>query len=141
MMSKGTALFLDTSIEIARRVHAEDTKKRINERISHYSITMTGEVVRQEFKRRLLKEAKYLIELVGKHASLEDVYQRILRLPRQQQPKQKICLLILAQVFKNASKAECVERFKLYLHYLLTLGMPDFDEGVDHVNRETRCYC
>jgi hypothetical protein len=140
-MISGTAVFLDTSIQIARFVHAEETKQRIRDRLSHYSITLTGEIVRQEFKRRLLREAKYLLELVDKHNSLEDVYHRILRLPRQQQPKQKICLLVFSNVFKDQSQAERVERFKLYLHHLLTAGISDFEESVTHVVKESNCYC
>jgi hypothetical protein len=41
-------------------------------------------------------------------------------------------------VFQNASEKDIKERFKLYLHYLLTLGMKQFDSSVGHVVTDTR---
>jgi len=62
-MPIGTALFLDTSIQIARFVHSRETKDKINERIKQYTLVVSSEVVLQEFKRRLLKEAQYRMAL------------------------------------------------------------------------------
>ncbi len=57
-----SAVFLDTSIQIARFVHGPNAKQRIRDCLSRFRFVATGLVVRQEFKRRLLREAKYLLE-------------------------------------------------------------------------------
>jgi hypothetical protein len=74
----GTAVFLDTSIQIARFVHGPETKRRIRERIDQYDLSITGEVVKQEFKRRLLKEAQYLLNLFDRFGSFQRVWRHVL---------------------------------------------------------------
>ena len=75
------ALFLDTSIQIARMLHSSEMKKRIQERIDVYDRTATGLVVRQEFRRRVLKEAEYLLRLLHRYKSYDEVYHHVVRLP------------------------------------------------------------
>ena len=41
-MASGNALFLDTSIQIARFVHGQETKRRIETRLARCTITVTG---------------------------------------------------------------------------------------------------
>jgi hypothetical protein len=43
---KGTAIFLDTSIQIARVVHSTAAKRKIDERVTKYDISATSAVVR-----------------------------------------------------------------------------------------------
>ena len=100
MTKTGSAVFLDTSIQIARKIHIPATKKRINDRIRSYDLTVTGCVVRQEFKRRFLKDARYLLDLFKKYKSYKDVMHHVVDvLTSFHHRKQKICLELLALPF------------------------------------------
>jgi hypothetical protein len=138
----GTAVFLDTSIQIARFVHGPLAKRKIAERMSQYDITATSVVVRQEFKRRLLKEAKYLIDQLNRRGSFQEVFYHVARLPAlYHKRKRHICLQMLISLFENASDTELTERLKLRLHFLLTLGLKQFDKQVDQVLTSSECGC
>jgi hypothetical protein len=63
--SREAPVFLDTSIQIARLVHGPQTKSGIRQRLAQHDKVFTGLVVRQEFKRRLLKEAEYLLRFAA----------------------------------------------------------------------------
>ncbi len=65
MKTNGDAIFLDTSIAIARTVHSPATKLRIKERLRRHEVVVSSLVAKQEFKRRLLKEAQYLLDLIN----------------------------------------------------------------------------
>jgi hypothetical protein len=134
-------LFLDTSIQIARHVHGPQTKAAIKKRLSQHSKHVTSLVVRQEFKRRLLKEAAYLLGLLHRYQSFDEVHQHVIRLfgPWHQR-KRTICLQTLAQVHE-ASDAERTERLRLYLRSLLVTGLRRFDQAVDEVSEESGCAC
>jgi hypothetical protein len=139
---KGTAVFLDTSIQIARIVHSPLEKRKIAERISEYDITASSVVVRQEFKRRLLKEAKYLIDQLNRRGSFHEVFYHVEGLPAlYHNRKRHICLQMLGSLFENASDRDLTERLKLRLHFLLTLGLKQFDKQVDQVLTSLECGC
>jgi hypothetical protein len=135
-------VFLDSSIQIARWVHAPETKRRIADRISQHSGTVTSLVVRQEFKRRLLKEARYLLNQLNHKGSLERVLRHVVDvLPPQQQRKRNICLEMLAVLYEQADDVERTERAKRYLRILLRLGLTDFDNSVNAVIWDSGCAC
>lgn len=141
-MPSGDAVFLDTSIQIARFVHGPEAKRRIENRLGRYTLTVTGEVVKQEFKRRLLTEAAYLLGIVNRYQSLEEVYRHIRRLSHPQQSRKlNICLDMLGFVFEHEGDADLRERFQLYLRYLLTLGLKEFESMVGHIVRPSGCAC
>jgi len=52
------AVYLDTSILIAIFINAPKIKIEIREKFATYSVALTGQLVEQEFTRRLLKEAE-----------------------------------------------------------------------------------
>ncbi len=136
-------LFLDTSIQIARLVHGPKTKARIRERIAQHAQTVTGLIVRQEFKRRLLKEAEYLLRLLHRYQSFDEVHQHVIRLfgawPGRVR-KRNICLQTLAQIHGGTDQ-ERTERLPLYLRSLLVTGLKRFDQQVDRVCTDSGCAC
>jgi hypothetical protein len=134
-------LFLDTSIQVARNVHGPKTKAAIKQRLAQHSRHVTSLVVRQEFKRRLLKEADYLLRLLHRYRSFGEVQQHVIRLfgPWHTR-KRTICLQALAQVHGN-NDAEQTERLQLYLRSLLVAGLRRFDQMVDEVRRDSSCAC
>ncbi len=112
----GTAIFLDTTIQIARLVHSPLMKRRIEECTRQYDVKVTSSVVRQEFKRRLLKEAKYLLDQLNRRKSYAEVCHHVLRLPDFPKNKRKrnICLPTLFQLFparmmpNRQSEQDCI---------------------------------
>jgi predicted nucleic acid-binding protein len=142
----GSAVFLDTSIFIARMFHTPQKRRKILRRIEDYDISITSLIVKNEFKRRVLKEAQYLLNLLNKHESLDVVMNHVLNvLPPQSSRKQKIalniCLAMLPSIHSQSDDAERAERAKRYLRTLLRCGLSDFDASVDHVIRESGCAC
>ncbi len=135
-------VFLDTSIQIARWCHGRETKRRIADRLGQFNSVVTGLVVRQEFKRRLLKEAQYLLNQLDHKGSLEKVLRHVVDiLPPQQQRKRTICLEMLTVLYEEADDAERTERAKRYLRSLLRFGLTEFDSSVDTVIWDSRCAC
>ncbi len=141
-MPEGNAVFLDTSIQIARIVHNEEIKVRIAWRISQYDLTVSSEVVKQEFKRRLLKEAQYLLNQLNRLTSLQKVMRHVIdNLPPQQNRKRNICLQTLQTIFEGRDDSDLTERAKSSLRMLLRFGLNDFEDNVKHVERIAGCAC
>jgi hypothetical protein len=100
-------------------------------------------VVRQEFKRRLLAEAEYLLRQLHRYQSFQEVQQHLIQLPGgwpSRQRKRNICLQTLTQVH-GGTDAECTERLQLYLRSLLVTGLKRFDQRVDALRQESSCAC
>lgn len=138
-MRKST-IFLDTSVQIARTVHSESIRRQVEERTSGYGQTMTGLVVRLEYKRRLLKEARYLLDQLDYRKSFEKVLRHVHDdLPPIQRRKSRICIQALITVDERDGDADRTERARLFLRNLLRFGLRDFDGGVDKVCDTSRC--
>ncbi len=138
----GTALFVDTSIQIARFFHAPELKEKISIRIGKYDITATGLVVRYEFKRRVIREAVYLLQQVRKLKSYNKAMRHITdHLPVQQGRKRNICLEILATILEDQTDEDLTDRAILFLESLIEYGMQDFDDTVDHIFKDSCCAC
>ena len=129
-----SAVFLDTSIMIARFIHGPRVKERIRERLAEFRTTVTGSVVRQEFRRRLLKEAQYMSNLLDRLGSAEAVQRHVLDvLPAQQVRKMRICLETITTVYEGVSEPDRTERLRIFLRFLLAGGLGQFDLMVDRV--------
>jgi hypothetical protein len=141
--AKSEPLFLDTSIRIAQVVHGRETKAKIAKQIARHERTVTGLVVRQEFKRRLLTEAEYLLRQLHRYKSFQEVQQHLIQLygdwPSRKR-KRNICLQTLSQVH-GGSDEELTERLQLYLRSLLVLGLRRFDQQVDTLRTDSGCAC
>ncbi len=134
-------IFLDTSVIIRRFLGAAPIKKRINERIAQHS-SVTSLVVRQEYKRRVLQEAQYLLNQLHDKGSLTAVHDHVLNvLPPKQERKRKIALNLIRNYFPHADEAEGTERARRTLRSLLVTGLRQFDEGVDRVIWDSECSC
>ncbi|MCI0339150.1 MAG: hypothetical protein L0226_16380 [Acidobacteria bacterium] len=140
-MSKNE-VFLDTSIQIARAIHSRKTKEWIKSRIENYSGTVTSLIVRQEYKRRFLKEAAYLLNLFNEKQSFAKVQRHVTdRLTFRHQRKQKINLETLTTILEGSSDDDLTERSVRYLRALLRLGLSEFDAGVDEIIDDSGCAC
>jgi hypothetical protein len=142
MPSDRTAVFLDTTIQIARFVRGKRLKDRIEAFLCTFQLRVTSLVVRQEFKRRLLNEAVYLLLQLRKRGSFEELRRHVQNvLPPQQQRKTKICLDVLATIDEHDSGDDRTARAELFLEELVETGLAEFDELVDHVVEQSNCAC
>ena len=96
--------------------------------IDRYDISISSSVVRQEFKRRLLSEALYLLRQLNKLKSYKQVLRHVTDvLPRGWARKKQICLDILLTIHEASSDDELTERARRYMRTLLTQGLRTFD--------------
>ncbi len=132
-------IFLDTSILIARTIHSPDKKKRIRERISAFDVVVTSLIVRQEYRRRFVKEADYLLRLLErKGGSMEDLLRHLATLPPKLNRKRQICLETVITVFGEGGD-EPSSRLRSYLRMMLRAGMDAFDAMTDRQVVESTC--
>jgi hypothetical protein len=141
--AKSAPVFLDTSIQVARMVHGPQTKARIRQRLEGYGQTVTGLVCRQEFKRRLIQEADYLLRFLQQYQSFDEVQHHLIRYPARWPKdlrKKNICLQMLTQVHGGTDEVR-TERARLYLRSLLVAGLQRFDQSVEMVRQDSGCGC
>jgi hypothetical protein len=135
-------VFLDTSIIIARFVQSKEAKRRISERLTNYDASITSLIVKQEFKRRLLKEAQYLLNQLDDKGSFQKTLRHVASvLPPQSERKRSICLDMLLTVFEGADDPELTDRAKRYLRTLLRTGLKEFEDSVSYITWESGCAC
>lgn len=143
-MQTGTAIFPDTSIHIARLLREPEMKKIIEQRLASYDLVVSSSVVVQEFKRRILPEAIYLINQLNNRGSYQKVKRHVTHvLPEIMKRKRQICLGMLEKIFEdvgNVDDSELTERAKLYLHTLIKHGVKYFQSKVGHIIPGTNCY-
>lgn len=135
-------IFLDTSIQIARKIHRPEIQHSISVRLRRHGEIVSGLVVRQEFKRRLLKEALYLLKQLEARKS----YQKVLRhisdsLPRAQQRKMKINLQLLQTVDESDGDDDRYDRSRLMLRDLIRNGIATAEAQLTRLNKATGCAC
>ncbi|HHT9136650.1 MAG TPA: hypothetical protein ACFYEK_05315 [Candidatus Wunengus sp. YC60] len=116
-------------------------KKAIEQRLASYDITVSSPVVIQEFKRRVITEAIYLINLLNAKGSYERVKRHVTNvLPAQWNRKRQICLGMLDEIFENKGDLELTERAKRYLRTLIKFGVSVLKKKVGHIVSGTGCY-
>jgi hypothetical protein len=136
------ALFVDTSIQIARLVHSPETKQRIRTRLARHREVVTSLVVQQEFKRRLLKEARYLLGLFDQYDSFGQVLRHVQeKLPPQQSRKQNICLATLLTIDEMDEDQDRTDRARCFLRSLLRDGTQEFEASIQQVLADSNCAC
>ncbi len=143
-MPTGTAIFPDTSIHIARLLREPEMKKIIEQRLASYNLVVSSSVVVQEFKRRVIPEAIYLINQLNKRGSYQKVRRHVTYvLPEKRKSQRQICLGMLDKIFETVGKvddSELTERAKRYLHTLIKHGITYFKRKLGHISTGTDCY-
>ncbi|MFO0979694.1 MAG: hypothetical protein U0996_25065 [Planctomycetaceae bacterium] len=140
-----TAIFLDTTIQIARFIGSRDVKAKINRRLSQFGFTVTGLVVRQEFKRRFLTDVRYVRNALRKNKfdtaeTLRHINSK-LGLPFNRR-KLSICLDVFATAaFNGKPLTDAGEMFDLILSGWEQFGLRRFDESVGQVVQYSGCGC
>ncbi len=142
-MPTGTAIFTDTSIHIARLLREPEIKKMIEQRLASYDLVVSSSVVVQEFKRRVMSDAIYLINQLNQRGSYQKVKRHITILPDKWKRKQQICFGMLDEIFETVDKvddSELTERAIRYLHTLIKHGITNFKRKLGHVIPGTECH-
>jgi hypothetical protein len=134
-------LFLDTSIHIARLLHGPAQKARVEARAGNY-LRSSGLVCRQEFKRRILKTAEYLLGVLDERKGYENAHAYMTRLIQNQYQKRRatICLHLLAQATGNADQDK-TDRLRVKLRTLILTGLKQFDGWLDRLAPDSGCGC
>jgi hypothetical protein len=140
------AIFLDTSIQIARFFQGSDIKKVIENRISKFETPTTSLIVKQEFKRRVLREAIYLLSTFERFKSYSKVRRWVEdNLPSQQARKRTICLNLLSTIGEidgvKETDEEISKRSIVYLRALIKYGLEDFEQSVKNYIQASNCAC
>jgi hypothetical protein len=136
----GGDVFVDTSIVIALTVHSPELKALIRRRLGEFARVVTGSIVKQEYKRRLLREAEYLLRTLEKLGSYEKLRRHVSEvLPPQQQRKRNICEQMLNTFFEEAGDGELTERLQRYLRMMLVSGHAYLEGLVDEIRAGAGC--
>ncbi len=142
-MPTGTAIFTDTSIHIARLLREPEIKKMVEQRLASYDLVVSSSVVVQEFKRRVMSDAIYLINQLNQRGSYQKVRRHVEILPDKWKRKQQICFGMLNEIFETVGRvddSELTERAIRYLHTLIKHGITNFKRKLGHVIPGTECY-
>lgn len=137
-------VFVDTSILIARVIHSPEKKRKIEARLSQYSGVYTGLVAKQEYKRRLLKTAQYLLNQLDSKKSFKIVRRHIDDHLSNVRRKQVICQQLLDTVHEcrdGETDAELTDRAKSHLRNLIRLGLEDLDDTITQIVDDSGCAC
>jgi hypothetical protein len=113
-----TALFVDTSVQIARFHREPAMKTTIMASLHKYEIKVSSRIALQEYKRRILGEAVYLLNLLNTTGSFQATLEHVTNvLPDAWKRKRNICLSILVSLFPNIADDERTERAQRYLSW------------------------
>jgi hypothetical protein len=134
-----SVIFTDTSIEIGRTIHREEIQISIHKRLSDFSKVITGMAVRNEYKRRLLKQAKYLLSQFERRGSYDKVRRHVQDTLRDFGGQRQICLQTLTTIDEHDDDTDRTERARLYLRDLLRLGLEVFDSRHNELVRGSGC--
>ncbi len=135
------AVYLDTTILIALFIHAPKIKFEIREKIASYSVALTGQLAEQEFTRRLLKEAEYLLGQLKKRKTVAAVQRHLLDLNARQNRKFRICIQALTTIEEESSDEDNADRLKYFLEELLEGSLDEIRATVLGIVSDAGCSC
>jgi hypothetical protein len=141
----GSAIFIDTSVQLLRFIGNKDVKASIDSRLSGYGFSVTSLVVRQEFKRRFLTDVRYVRTALEKNEfDTSETLRYInakLSSPHNRR-KLSICLNVLASTgFNGHDLPDMGEKCHLMLSRWEDFGLDLFDASVGQVVRYSGCGC
>lgn len=145
MTDYGSAIFIDTSVQLLRFIGSKDIKAQINRMLSGYGFSVTSLVVRQEFKRRFLTDVRYVRTALEKNGFDPTTTLRYINAklssPHNRR-KLSICLNILASTgFNGHDIPDMGEKCHLILSRWEDFGIDLFDSSVGQVVKYSGCGC
>ena len=135
-------VYLDTSILIGLFIHAPKIKIEIREKIGFYSFVLSGQIAEQEFIRRLLREADYLLHQLKRRKTVAAVQRHLLDLSTFQNRKFRICLQAITTVDEESNEEDKADRLKYFLEELLDGSLDEIRLNfVSSIVDDARCAC
>jgi hypothetical protein len=142
-MQLRAAVFVDTSIHIARTLRDPAMKERIESWLARYSLRISGSIAKVEFRNRVLRDLDYLLIKLNQTKSYAATLRYVHEvLPRQMERKRRICVFALHQVLPAdtpRSDAELTERARRYCRLLLAYGETALSTSVDRFKTGVAC--
>jgi hypothetical protein len=136
-------VFVDTSILIGKVAHRPEIQESIRERLRQHNQIVSGLIVRQEFKRRLLKDAVYLLKQLTERKSFLKVRRHIQDslLHPGQRARRQICLDLLSTVDESDTDDDLFDRARLTLRDLIKNGIATSEANLSRVDSRSGCAC
>jgi hypothetical protein len=134
-------LFVDTSICIARLFQGARQCAKIETRKQGHRV-FSGLVSRQEFKRRVLRGANYLLSLLDRFGGFEETHHYLnkLRANPYHQRRAGICLAIMASI-TGEDDQDKADRLRTKARTLIVTGLRIFDAWLDELTDASGCWC
>lgn len=147
MIDPGDNLYLDTSIQIERKICPPPKKEELNEILALAGNLFSSTYVKMEYRRSLVRDFVYIFNRLNDSENLGEVLYKINQLPPFQQRRINRMIGGLAECFLDqnesisASKGEeFLEKAYHYFKPLIEFSMEEFDDSVDSVENQTDCY-
>ena len=140
-MAHAELLFLDTSVQVARVLSGPAQRARVIDRGAGYR-RCSSLVCRQEFKRRVLKDAEYLLRVLDERKGYESTFDYMTRLIQNPHHKRRasICLSLLKRATGDTDQ-EKADRLRSKLRTFLLAGLSQFDAWLDELAAHSGCAC
>jgi len=144
-MDYGSAIFIDSSVQLLRFIGNSAVKAQIDRTLSGYGFTVTSLVVRQEFKRRFLTDVRYVRDaLLKNNRDCGETLRHINRKLGNPANRRKLSIsldVFATGSFKGHAIADAGEQFEMILNNWLDFGLDEFDSTVGHVVKFSGCGC
>ncbi|MFA5166961.1 MAG: hypothetical protein WC530_00360 [Candidatus Omnitrophota bacterium] len=140
-MTKG-ALFLETSIQIARRFHHPKERTRIEANFKDSPVLLTSSYVKMEYLRRVIGDLIYLYQVATRVGNFGEILWCIQKLDLYQRRKLQTNLQGIGTFFYSSlgnDTSEVLEKLKIWLKQTIDDSQDMFDELVDSISDETCC--
>jgi hypothetical protein len=142
-MQLRAAVFVDTSIHIARALRAPAMRNRIESWLARYSLRISGSIARVEFRNRVLRDIDYLLTKLNQTRSYGATLRYVHEvLPRAMERKRRICVFALHRLLPGSaprSDAELTERARRYCRLLLVFGETGLSTSIDRFEAGVGC--
>lgn len=144
------AVFLDTTIQVDRILGSRAHQQKIEARLRRYRHTVTSLVVQQEFRRRVLGDAIYLLKCFKSRRLISEVILQVQRLgasraQARDRRRQAVCQGLLAYLNRlcdGDSEEERSERAARALRSLVKTAVKDlFEKRTGTVLSHSKCKC
>ncbi|MDH5413513.1 MAG: hypothetical protein OEW87_05190 [Flavobacteriaceae bacterium] len=147
MIESGDNLFIDTSIQIERKICPPPKKDELNEILALAGSLFSSTYVKMEYRRSLVRDFVFIFNMLTDSENFGEILYKINRLPSLQQRRITRMIGGLAEFFLDQNELiseskgkEFLERAYHYFKPLIEFSMEDFDDSVDLVDNQTDCY-
>lgn len=139
-------LYLDTSIQIDRKIAEPEKKEKLENILSQAESLTSSSYVKMEYRRSLVRDWVFIFNAVDDVANFGEVLLKVNTLPPLQQRRIRRMIGSIAKFFFDVEQLpitlgkELIEIIHHYFKTLIEFSMEDFNDSVNIVSNETDCY-